>query len=146
MIKIPLEKLKLQEQGVHLLVNIQVFDRNFKMVLDTGASKTVFDKQTMEAIPEVSDLLESSSTLSSGLGTNSMESFMLKVPQLHMEAWSCKNMQFAVLDLNSINYAYEQMGLAPVVGVLGGDILDIYAAKIDYKTLTLQLRKTKRKV
>lgn len=143
MIKIPLTKLTLQEEGVHLILTVIICDQSYKMVLDTGASKTVFDKHSLMEIPSLAPLLESSTTLSSGLGTNSMESYTLKLPELKMETWVCRHTTFAVLDLTSINYAYEQMHFEPVIGVLGGDILAQYEAKIDYKKMYLSLRKTK---
>ena len=48
MIIIPLTLLGLPEDGFQLLVEVVVYNQRFKAVLDTGASKTVFDKTTME--------------------------------------------------------------------------------------------------
>ncbi|MCW3119561.1 MAG: hypothetical protein JWM28_3643, partial [Chitinophagaceae bacterium] len=42
--EIPLEILNLHEDGFHLLVEVVVYGKPFKAVVDTGASKTVFDK------------------------------------------------------------------------------------------------------
>ncbi|MNL62848.1 hypothetical protein D3C87_1869130 [compost metagenome] len=63
-----------------------------------------------------------------------------------MQDWTIKNYRAAVLDLSSINYAYEQMNLQPVIGVIGGDILGRYGAVIDYKKKTLKLLKRKLKL
>ncbi|UZJ63060.1 hypothetical protein OKW96_11005 [Sphingobacterium sp. KU25419] len=63
-----------------------------------------------------------------------------------MQEWTIKNYRAAVLDLSSINYAYEQMNLQPVIGVIGGDILGRYGAVIDYKKKTLKLLKRKLKL
>jgi len=145
--KIPLEILELQGDGFHLLVNVRLFDQSFKMVLDTGASKTVFDKTTLlqSGIPE--EKIQNTNIISTGLGTNSMESFMLELPTLEIGNWSVRNFLTAVLDLSAVNYAYQQMELPPVIGVLGGDILFAYRARIDYQKqlLTLRDRKVRRK-
>ena len=47
---IPLQLLQLQEQGTHILVEVMLFETVHLMVLDTGASKTVFDKNQLEQI------------------------------------------------------------------------------------------------
>lgn len=143
---IPLQLLQLQEQGSHILIEVTLFDTIHLMVLDTGASKTVFDKNQLEKIHTDQYQLESTDTLSTGLGTNTMQSFLIHIPIFKIHDWSIKNYTAAVLDLSSINYAYEQMGLQPVIGVIGGDILATYGAKIDYKKRTLQLLKRKLKL
>ena len=143
--KIPLELLELQGDGFHILINVRLFDQSFKMVLDTGASKTVLDKTTLlqSGIPE--EKIENTNIISTGLGTNSMESFLIELPSLEIENWKIKKFTTAVLDLSAVNYAYEQMELPPVIGVLGGDILFAYAARIDYgkRMLTLRDRKVR---
>lgn len=143
---IPLRLLQLQEQGTHILVEVTLFNTVHLMVLDTGASKTVFDKNQLETIHSDQFQLESTDTLSSGLGTNTMQSFLIHIPHLSMQDWTIKNYKAAVLDLSSINYAYEQMNLQPVIGVLGGDILARYGAVIDYKKKTLKLLKRRLKL
>ena len=45
----------------------------------------------------------------------------------------------AVLDLSTISHAYSSLNLPPVIGVLGGDILQRYKAIINYKKLHLKL-------
>lgn len=148
MTKVPFQILDLQGQGTHILVDVTLYERNFKMVIDTGASKTVFDKTQMAHLLEDQLLLEPSETLSTGLGTNSMESFTMEIPSLSIGTWRIKKLKTAVLDLSSINYAYGQMELDPVIGVLGGDIFADYGAVIDYakQTLSLRDRKIKSKV
>lgn len=136
---IPLQLLQLQEQGSHILVEVTLFDTVHHMVLDTGASKTVFDKNQLERIHADQFDLESTDTLSTGLGTNTMQSFLIQIPLFKIHNWTIKNYKAAVLDLSSINYAYEQMNLQPVIGVIGGDILAPYGAVIDYKKKTLKL-------
>lgn len=136
--KIPLEILNLHEDGFHLLVEVVVYGRPFKAVLDTGASKTVFDKTILLELIREEDLL-SSDKLSTGLGTNSMESFTVNIPGLLIGRLQISELEATVLDLSSINHAYETMELQRVIGVIGGDILMKYKAIIDYEKLTLRL-------
>jgi hypothetical protein len=136
--KVPLQLINLQNDGFHLLVEVVVFGQSYNVVLDTGASKTVLDKTGVENHIASEDLL-SSDKLSTGLGTNSMESFILHLPALHIGKLKLEHFEAAVLDLSSISLAYENLQLPPVLGVLGGDILQQYKAVIDYNKLVLKL-------
>lgn len=142
---IPLKLLSLQGDGHHILIEVEIIGKTFKMVLDTGASKTVLDSQTLinAGISEDNFLL--TDILSTGLGTNEMKSYMFHLETFKIGTWSCKKMDVAILDLSSINFAYSQMNYEPVVGVLGGDILLQYGAVINYKNMTLKLNSNKKR-
>jgi hypothetical protein len=139
MIIIPLTLLNLQDDGFHLLMEVIVFNQPFKAVLDTGASKTVFDKTTVEKHINP-DLLKLSDQLSTGLGTKSMESYLLTIPDLQIGDLHLKDYNVAVLDLSTINFAYEQIDQEPIIGVIGGDLLFKYQAVINYKKSTLTFK------
>lgn len=143
MVTVPLSLLTLQDNGFHLLVEVILFNKTFTAVLDTGASKTVFDKTAVEKLLDKDEELQYSDVLSSGLGTTSMQSFVLDIPELYIGNWCIKNYEVAIIDLSSINYAYQQLELEPVIGVIGGDILHAYGAVIDYRKMTLRLRERK---
>ncbi len=136
--EIPLEILNLHEDGFHLLVEVVVYGKPFKAVLDTGASKTVFDKTTLLEHTVEEDLL-ASDKLSTGLGTNTMESFTIKITDFSIGNFHIPELEATVLDLSSINHAYETMELQRVIGVIGGDILMKNKAVINYGNLTLSL-------
>jgi len=137
-VKIPLTLLNLQDDGFHLLMEVIVFNQPFKAVLDTGASKTVFDKTSMERHIDP-NLLKLSDQLSTGLGTRSMESYMLTIPDLRIGEIHLRDYDVAVLDLSTINFAYEQIEQEPIIGVIGGDLLFKYQAVINYKEAILSL-------
>lgn len=142
---IPLQVLTLEQQGYHILVEVKIFDTIHKMVVDTGASKTVLDKSMLIQAGTTETALIASNILSTGLGTNAMESHTFKLEHFSIADWSCKPIEVAVLDLSTINYAYTQMGFPSVIGVLGGDILLHYGGIINYKKRTLMLNKHQRK-
>lgn len=137
-IRVPLELIDLKDDGFHLLVEVIVFEHIFNVVLDTGASRTVFDKSTIEQYAAPGSLLLSE-LLSAGLGTVAMESYTLTIPCLRLAELELVNFQAAILDLSTICYTYNNLNLPPVIGVLGGDILGKYKAVIDYGNLSLKL-------
>jgi hypothetical protein len=140
MIEIPLQILNLHDDGFHLLVEVVVFGQPHKAVLDTGASKTVFDKTILLELIREEDLL-STDKLSTGLGTTSMESFVITIPDFRIGSFHIPELEGAVLDLSNINEAYGKMELQRVIGVIGGDILMNHQAVIDYGNSTLKLFK-----
>jgi len=139
-ISVPLNIIDLHDDGFHPLVEVGLFGKTFIMVLDTGASKTAFDQTTLTEANETMNIL-ASEKLSTGLGTNTMESFTAMVSDLHIGELPISEFEAAVLDLSTINVAYGQMGYPKVLGVLGGDILMKYKAVIDYGKQVLKLNK-----
>jgi hypothetical protein len=137
---VPLELINLNDDGFHLLVEVVVFGQSFYAVLDTGASKTVFDKATVEK-HKIDGVLMASDKLSAGLGTNTRESHTIIIPMLKIGKLKLKNFEAAVLDLSTINQAYSALNLPAIIGVLGGDILYSHRANINYKRLRLKLFK-----
>jgi predicted aspartyl protease len=138
MVEIPLQIIDLQDDGFHPLVEVVVFGKPHTVVLDTGASRTVFDKSILlEANNEIA--LTDTDKLSTGLGTNSMSSSKLVLHDLHIGSLHIPNFEVAVLDLSHINNAYSQLNLPLILGVLGGDVLMKYKAVIDYGKSTLLL-------
>jgi len=138
MTTIPLQIIDLQDDGFHPLVEVVVFGKRHWLVLDTGASKTTFDKGMMVQAYEEAQFM-ASDKLSTGLGTNSMESFTATILDMQIGTLTIPVFEVAVLDLSTINIAYAQLDKPLVLGVLGGDILMQYGAVIDYGNSTLTL-------
>ncbi len=131
MIEIPLQIISVQNNGFHPLVEVVVFGQPFTVVLDTGASRTAFDKNTLQQANADAAFLESNE-LSSGLGTNTMASSRLTLHNLYIGQFHIPELEIAALDLSAVKQAYSQLNLPPILGVLGGDILVKYEAVIDY--------------
>lgn len=137
--KIPLELVLLEAAGCHLLVNAKWQKRKLRLVLDTGASKTVFDIALLRTwFPEL--LLKKSEQTSAGLGTQNMESATFSLQGFKLGKCQIENIEAAALDLQNILSTYDQLEEGPIHGILGGDILLEYSALIDYRKLRLTLR------
>jgi hypothetical protein len=144
MISIPLQIIDLHDDGYHPLIEVILFGKAFIMVLDTGASKTAFDQSMLAGASEATSILESD-RLSTGLGTNTMQSFTALISGMQIGGLLVDEFEVAVLDLSTINIAYGQMGHPQVLGVLGGDILMKYRAVIDYGKRVIKLKKPRLK-
>ena len=138
-VEIPIQIINLEGNGFHPLVEVVVFGKPFTVVLDTGASRTTFDKAALfEANCEAA--FHETDELSTGLGTNSMSSAKLVLHNLYVGHFHITEQEIAVIDLSHIRLAYSQLNLPPILGVLGGDILMRYQAVIDYGKSIMLLR------
>ena len=142
-IRVPLKLINLQDDGFHLLVEIVVFSESHWAVLDTGASRSVFDKALLEKhIPK--DNIEEIGSMEENVATtlfSTSSTALATLPKLKLGKLKIKNYEAVGLDLQSVNQAYEHLGHPLVAGIIGGDILIKYKAKINYKTLLMKLYK-----
>jgi len=138
-VSIPLTLINLQDDGFHLLVEIIVFDKISQWaVIDTGASRSVFDKNYLtENIPELSSAEETHATT---LFTTST-TIQALIPRIKVGGLTIKNYQAVALDLEAVNDAYAQMGHPKIVAILGSDLLLKHSGKIDYRKLKMSLSK-----
>ncbi|TWR27987.1 clan AA aspartic protease [Mucilaginibacter achroorhodeus] len=136
---IPLQIINLHDDGFHPLLDITVFGKPFKAVLDTGASRTAFDREVLTAANAEADII-ASERLSTGLGTTTMESATAVIKKLYISDFLIPEIEVAVLDLSTINYAYREMGHPEILGVIGSDIMMKYKGVVDFgrKKLTLK--------
>jgi len=138
-ITIPLQIIDLHDDGFHPLLDIVIFQKNFKVVLDTGASRTAFDHQLLLHANEEA-LITASERLSTGLGTNSMQSSTAIIENIWLGELLIPSIEVAVLDISTINIAYRELGHPEVLGVIGSDIMMKYKAVIDFEKKILILK------
>jgi hypothetical protein len=138
-VSIPLNIIDLHGDGFHPVLDIVIFNKPFKVVLDTGASRTAFDRDLLIQANEMADIV-ASERLSTGLGTNTMESATAVIENIWIGDMMIPELEVAVLDLSTINVAYRELGYPEVLGVLGSDILMKYNAVIDFGKKTLKLK------
>jgi predicted aspartyl protease len=141
-IKIPAEIIFIEEDGYHLLIHPVINDREASLLVDTGASRTVFDKERFLKLAGEQEF-EKNDKLSTGLGTNSMETQMTHVENFKLGSLLIRNFEVIILDLHHVNASYQKLGLREIDGVLGNDILMNYKAIIDFGKKELRLMPTR---
>jgi predicted aspartyl protease len=137
-ITIPITILPIDNDGYHLMATITINRKKARVIIDTGASRTVFDKTLIRNFVKTRHK-KIVDKLSTGLGTNSMESHHVEISSLGIGDIKIHKYATILLDLSHVNNSYAQLGLGPVEGVLGSDILYRYKAKIDYAKSELVL-------
>ena len=139
---ISIEMLTIEDDGLHLIIESEVNDQKCRLLIDTGASRTVFDRARIVNFVAEAEL-EHHDKLSTGLGTDSMPTSSTNLLYFKIGEIKIKNFQAILLDLSHVNSSYEKMGFFPIDGVLGSDVLNKYLAIIDYKKRRITLSKNK---
>lgn len=143
LIKIPFEFISIEADGVHLILSAKINKKPCRLLIDTGASRTVFDQNRIALFVEKPEMQENQH-LSTGLGTNNMKSHIITLDSLEIGDLYIKNYTSVVIDMVHINQSFEAYGLQTIDGVIGGDILLDYKAEIDYRKQELRLRVPKK--
>lgn len=136
--RIPLRFVTIEKIGCHILVDAIVNGIPMKLIVDTGASLSVFNLHAFDEIMR-SDAVKNEQD-SYGISAESLESYLCTVESFILGTLEIQNYTAALMDLKAINETYEKLGNGKIDGLLGGDILKKYKAAIDYKTKMLKLR------
>ncbi|RZK50475.1 MAG: hypothetical protein EOO99_02220 [Pedobacter sp.] len=134
-IVVPIKIISLENDSFHLLVEIVVFKETHWAVLDTGASRSVFDKNFMEKhLPILR--IEEESQAATIFSTN--QTVVGEIPSWQIGRLTLSNYTAIGLDLSGVSDTYQTLGHPAIKAIIGGDILMQNHAKIDYKKATLR--------
>lgn len=123
------------------MVEAKTGRKKVRLIVDTGASKTVFDKVRFEKLFPDQNIKDSDS-LTTGLGTNSFPGATANIASLKLGDLKVENFDALVLDLSHVNNSYRLLGFKPFDGVLGSDLLLKYNALIDFQASMLHFNIT----
>lgn len=135
---LPITILPIENDGYHLMVKVVINEKEASLIIDTGASKTVFDETKIIHFLE-HDNFKEEERLSTGLGTTTMKSKSVVIQKIQLQEIEIIDYEATVLDLQHVNESYVKLGIDPIDGILGGDILLNCQAVIDYKNKELVL-------
>ncbi len=139
-IHIPIEIIELETQSFHLLIKCTLNgEQDGDMVIDTGASKTVFDRNFVlnyQHKEKDKDELQSC-----GLGGDDIESDLVEIESLSFGDFKSEILNVVLIDLNQINKMYEKHCQRQICGLLGSDFLLRHQAIIDYQKSVLILNR-----
>lgn len=107
------------------------------VILDTGASHTVLDRQRAERFKLETVDREG---LAAGLGTVTQAVSGGTLTDVRFGPVVFDTLAVAVLDLSHVNQALAMMGVEPIDGIVGADLLLGGDAVIDYASQSLYMR------
>lgn len=138
--EIKLEVKELQTDSFHVFLYVVINNKRLRMLLDTGASKTVLDKNFVESKLKNSKV-ETSNNPTSSLHATVQKSDIMTAKTIKIGNSSIENYMITVLDLTHVNKTYEAVKCKPIQGILGSDILVEKQAVINYGKKTIKLKK-----
>ena len=137
-IEIPINIINIEGDGFHLVAEGLINNKKARFVVDTGASRTVFDKERILTFADDTEFSEKEG-LSAGIGGTDISSFIFTIKELSFGDLKINNYQAVAMDLSNINNSYAMIKLSPIDGVLGGDLMKKYQAIINYKSKKMRL-------
>ncbi len=136
---IDLEVLTIEDDGSHLICKAKINGKNARILIDTGASRSVFDQERIRLFVNEKSFIQNEK-LSTGLGTNSMPTSSVTLKSFKIGELKIDDFLAILLDLQHVNVTYGTLGHEAIDGVLGNDILLKHKAVIDYNKKILKLR------
>ncbi|HKJ44022.1 MAG TPA: aspartyl protease family protein [Sunxiuqinia sp.] len=144
MAKIPIELIELEQHNYHLLVQAKFEDgEKGYWIIDTGASKTVFDK----SLDQYYDLIEASNDeeyQSAGISEGMVETSVGEIRSVAFGRLKLKNQKVALINLDHVNEIYRKYKDVRICGLLGSDLLKKYQCVIDYKYETISFTRPRK--
>jgi hypothetical protein len=140
MIQIPLQIIELEYENYHILIEGSFEDGTPSCwIIDTGASKTVLDKN-LSSYYENMDSDDLEDYQSAGINQGMMETSVGKLTFLRFGDLKITGQKVALIDLSHVNDIYGKYTSYRIAGLLGGDILMQHQCKIDYASKIIQFQ------
>ena len=131
-----MEVVLLEEGTIHLLVQAAIGEiENLWWVVDTGASKSVVDREV--AVHFVEE--ESAGVMATGLGKEMVETSSGIISDFRLGGIRFDALTVAIVDLHHINEEYSRYSDKRIAGLLGSDFFFREKALIDYADRTISL-------
>ena len=137
-IEVPLQLLDIEGEGFHIMVKGTIHGKEASFLIDTGASRSVFDPKTISSFIE-NIQFERKEGMSAGVGSSDLESATFVIDSLTLGSLEITDYEAVALDLENIHEMYAKLGLPQIDGILGGDLLKRYKAVINYKSKKVRL-------
>ena len=137
-IEVPLQLLDIEGEGFHVMVEGSIHGKEAHFLIDTGASRSVFDPKTISAF--IDDLtFEKKEGLTAGVGSSDLESAVFTIDQMQLGGLVINDYQAVALDLENIHEMYGKLGLPQIDGIIGGDLLKRHKAVINFRCRKMRL-------
>lgn len=140
--KIPIQILKLDKQSYHLLIEGRINKQPVNLIIDTGASRSIFDIN-MPGIIFPEENLESADTIhSASISAGSIDNKTGILKSFKLGKLKFKKFPAVLIDLEEMNKLYVGVTGKRIHGLLGSDFLLKMDAVINYGNSTLVLKKS----
>ena len=137
-IEVPLQLLDIEGEGFHVMVKGMIHDKEATFLIDTGASRSVFDPKTIATF--IDDIaFEKKEGMTAGVGSSDLESATFVIDSFFIGDLEIHDYEAVALDLENIHEMYGKLGLPRIDGILGGDLLKRHKVVINYRSRKMRL-------
>ena len=137
-IEVPIQLLDIEGDGFHIMVKGTIHGKEARFLIDTGASRSVFDPKTISSF--IDNLqFEKKEGMTAGVGSSDLESSVFIIERLSIGELEITDYEGVALDLENIHEMYGKLHLPHIDGIIGGDLLHQYKAVINYRSKKLRL-------
>lgn len=126
------------------MVKGTIHGKEASFLIDTGASRSVFDPKTMASFID-DPTFEKKEGLTAGVGSSDLESATFLIQSLTIGDLEINDYEAVALNLENIHEMYAKLGLPHIDGIIGGDLLKRHNAVINYKAQKMRLTPITRK-
>ena len=137
-IEVPLQLLDIEGEGFHIMLKGSIHGKEARFLIDTGASRSVFDPNTMANFIENLQF-EKKEGMTAGVGSSDLESATFIIDTFSIGALEIHDYEAVALDLENIHEMYGKLRLPHIDGIIGGDLLKRHKAVINYRSKKLRL-------
>ncbi|NLA24323.1 MAG: hypothetical protein GX879_05085 [Bacteroidales bacterium] len=137
--KVPINIVDLDSSGFHITVFAKASRFKLNLLIDTGASKSIFDINHKAFasfdLVQLDDDIKSSGINAEISGINAAI-----IPNFKIGDMRVTDMPALFMPFEHINNVYIELEKKPIAGIIGGDFLLKYDAIIDYESKELILK------
>jgi len=127
-----------EDNSYHLFVSGDINGKKYDLLIDTGASHTIFDAMLIPEAPV--DNTFGHEIQSAGIHAGELKNSIGHIKQFKLGDLKRKNWTVVLIDLTHVNDLYQKFTNKRVAGLIGSDFLLKHQAVIDYKKRELVLR------
>lgn len=138
--KIPIDIQELGESGYHVFIKARIGCEVYDLILDTGASQTVFDKKQFGRYKQKLPDIYRDQMHSAGINGAKLNITFGVLPEFVIGDLQMDNWPVLLINLDKINRFYSMLSNRNIAGLVGSDFFRMFKATIDYKACELTLR------
>ena len=138
--QLPIHLLDIEGEGFHVMIKGKINGMEANFLVDTGASRSVFDPTVVSRFVE-NPQFEKKSGITAGVGGSDLETSTFTIDSLTFGDIEIKEYEAVALDLESVHETYQKLGLPPIDGIIGGDLLYRLKATLNYRLRKIRFTK-----
>ena len=142
--QLPIRLLDIEGEGFHVLIEGKINGMEANFLVDTGASRSVFDPTVISRFVE-NPQFQKKPGITAGVGGSDLESSTFVIDTLSFGDIEIRDYEAVALDLENIHETYQKLGLPSIDGIIGGDLLYRLKATLNYRLRKIRFTKPQSK-